>query len=270
MMYSKAGNTVHMNGDPIPSYLRKVSLHGDGQWNSLPCLFDQATSVTEALSDYYDNASMGDIIKSHTRFAYFTSDKQWVGSLQSLRPGEGYLLRRMGLGTVDVRFYNTAAGTKVPRRMQGENILTAEESFSNPKASSNMTMIATILTNDESLMTNAQSPIIRVYVGNELAGIAESISLSAGEGRGEALYFLTIQSDKVGESLRFETEDGTILSTIGEPESALYSPNSHAGSLEKPVLLKPIEELRPYKIIENNQVIIIRNNEKYDVTGKKL
>ena len=270
MMYSKAGNTVHMNGDPIPSYLRKVSLHGDGQWNSLPCLFDQATSVTEALSDYYDNASIGDIIKSHTRFAYFTSDKQWVGSLQSLRPGEGYLLRRMGLGTVDVRFYNTATGAKAPRRMQGENILTAEESFSNPKASSNMTMIATILTNDESLMTNAQSPIIYVYAGNELAGIAESISLSAGEGRGEALYFLTIQSDKVGESLRFETEDGTILSTVGEPEGALYSPNSHAGSLEKPVLLKPIEELRPYKIIENNQVIIIRNNEKYDVTGKKL
>lgn len=29
-------------------------------------------------------------------------------------------------------------------------------------------------------------------------------------------------------------------------------------------------ENRPYKIIENNHVVIIRNGEKYDVTGKKL
>jgi len=27
---------------------------------------------------------------------------------------------------------------------------------------------------------------------------------------------------------------------------------------------------RPYKLIENDHVVIIRNNEKYDITGKKL
>lgn len=34
-------------------------------------------------------------------------------------------------------------------------------------------------------------------------------------------------------------------------------------------ILKPGDN-RPYKIIENDHVVIIRNNEKYDVTGKKL
>ena len=47
-------------------------------------------------------------------------------------------------------------------------------------------------------------------------------------------------------------------------------PDSHHGSLKAPVLLKPADDNRPYKIIENDHVVIIRNSEKYDVTGKKL
>ena len=79
-------------------------------------------------------------------------------------------------------------------------------------------------------------------------------------------YFLTIQSDAVG-TLRFETEDGTQL-TAEQPVS--YIPDAHHGSLKSPVLLRPADECRPYKIIENDHVIIIRNNEKYNVTGQKL
>ena len=83
---------------------------------------------------------------------------------------------------------------------------------------------------------------------------------------GEALYFLTIQSDKVGE-LRFETEDGT---TLASPMPIRYEADAHHGSLQTPVILKPGENTLPYKILENDHVVIIRNNEKYDVTGKKL
>ena len=48
-----------------------------------------------------------------------------------------------------------------------------------------------------------------------------------------------------------------------------YAPDAHAGSLTNPVELMPGND-RPYKILENQHVIIIRNNEKYDITGKKL
>ena len=118
-----------------------------------------------------------------------------------------------------------------------------------------MTMIAKL--NSEAI--NAQGnkrEAIKVYVGDELAAIAEPI---------DSLYFITIQSDKSG-ALRFETEDGTLL-TAEQPIS--YVADAHAGSLKAPVMLR-MDEHRPYKIIEDNHVIIIRNNEKYDVTGKKL
>lgn len=65
--------------------------------------------------------------------------------------------------------------------------------------------------------------------------------------------------------LRFETGDGVVLSP-----SLHYVANAHAGTLQKPVLLRPADDPQSYKIIENDHVIIIRNNEKYDVTGKKL
>ena len=82
---------------------------------------------------------------------------------------------------------------------------------------------------------------------------------------GEALYFLTISYDLTGE-LRFETEDGTPLRA---EQPIRYAADAHHGSLSKPVVLTP-DDNRPYKIIEDDHVVIIRNNEKYDVTGKKL
>jgi len=108
----------------------------------------------------------------------------------------------------------------------------------------------------EELTANSQR--LMAYVGEELVGEATKI---------DSLYFLTISSDLAGE-LRFETEDGQEL-TANSQEPIAYMADSHHGTLKAPIILRK-EDNRPYKIIENNHVIIIRNNEKYDITGKKL
>jgi len=41
------------------------------------------------------------------------------------------------------------------------------------------------------------------------------------------------------------------------------------GSLKKPVILTPAGN-SPYKVMEDGHVVIIRNGEKYSITGKKL
>ena len=264
MVYAANGNILRLGGDLLEETDKKISLRGDGQWNSFPCLFEQATSVTEALADYYDNASAGDLIKAHDRFAVFSSDKKWEGDLKTLRPGEGYLFRRMGLGTVTVHFYNKTTNT-VPQRAP----------MFTGKAATNMTMIATIendgLSRSQSELNDGM--ILHAYIGNELVGVAEPVYLSTGEDR-DKVYFLTIQSDAAGAPIRFETEDGISLQTINPSSNAPaqfihYQSNSHHGSLKAPIILTP-DDNRPYKIIENDHVVIIRNNEKYDVTGKKL
>jgi len=234
MVYCKNGNTLRVSGDELPADSMRVLLRGDSSWSALPCLLNQTTPITEALADYYEDATPGDLIKAHDRFAVFSSDRKWVGDLTALRPGEGYFFFRRGKGAVDVRFYNRST-----------NASTQKAPDFQPNAATNMTMIATV-----------EGEGLRAFIGSELVGIATKI---------DDLYFLTISSDAVG-SLRFETEDGIPL-TSEKPIS--YVADSHRGSLKSPIILRPTDD-RPYKIIENNHVIIIRNNEKYDITGKKL
>lgn len=262
MVYTATGNTMRIAGDQLPPEAMHITLRGDGLWNALPCLFSQTISLSEAMADYFDKAAIGDIIKSKKHFSYFSADKRWVGDLTALTPGEGYLLRRLGAGAVDIHFYDRPA-SDTPKRSELPYRLEADYGFCNPNAATNMTMIAKVQSDKEQ-----SSKQIHVYVGNELAAVAEPIIVD-----NEAFYFLTLQSDKLGESLRFKTEDGTLLipslSEEGSCEVLPYVGDSHVGSIEAPVMLR-MDKNRPYKILEDNHVVIIRNNEKYDATGKKL
>ena len=247
MVNTLNGNTMRIAGEILPEDSMRITVLGDGEWSPMPCLFDQTTALTEALAGYYQDASEGDLIKARNRFATFTEDKRWEGNLTALRPGEGYLFRRMAYGAKEIAFYKQES--KAERRK-----LNAMETnvFSNPQAATNMTMIARVMVNDEW----ANGEWLKVYVGDELAAVASPI---------DSLYFLTIQSDKFGE-LRFEIDGETLVPVCG---TINYSADSHHGSLKAPVVLKK-DDNRPYKIIENDHVIIIRNGERYDVTGKKI
>lgn len=275
MLYTADGNSVRIAGERLAQDSMKVRMRGDGQWNALPCLFEQPTSVTEALAGYYDNAIPGDLIKSHTRFATFSADKRWVGDLTALRPGEGYLFRRMGKGSVTVPFYKQSSSVSAPMKAQSQQPVT--NSFTNPNAATNMTMIARVdgFEPEGRSFDFEQSGLstIKVYVGDELAAVATPITPSE-KGKGDVLYFLTIQSDKAGE-LRFEM-GGEALMPVDLSKNRKIDisnvPDSHYGSIEEPIILTPSVKGQGdvFKILENDRVVIIRNNEKYGIDGQKL
>ena len=251
MVYSAQENILRLNGENLLEYEMKLTFRGSsdgsGQWSPLPFLLNRNTSVAETMAGYYEYATPGDIIKSHDAFATFSTDRKWIGNLKTMRPGEGYFLRRLAPTDVTVPFYNQPASAGAPKRSVMPD---APEGFHTSSAT-NMTMIARVESQESSIES------LKVYVNDELAAVAEPI---------DSLYFLTIQSDQIGE-LRFETEDGTPLAS---PMPIRYEADAHHGSLQTPVILKPGENTLPYKILENDHVVIIRNNEKYDVTGKKL
>jgi len=265
MVRTENGFNTTIEGKPLTDTERTLTLRTG--WNSVAYLLSEPASTRDALADYYDKATVGDIIKSRTQFAVFTENNKWEGSLQTLRPGQGYLFKRNGTGAVTMKYVKNSSAN-APQRAKTNQLSSADNSFSNPKASSNMTMICR-MDNGQWTMDNSS---LRAYIGDELVGIATPITRNPSSvTEGEALYFLTIQSDIVGE-LRFETEDGTALTPVTDNRSPLtitYSSNAHHGSLKAPIILRPTDN-RPYKIIENNHVIIIRNNEKYSIDGKKL
>ena len=52
-----------------------------------------------------------------------------------------------------------------------------------------------------------------------------------------------------------------------------YVSDTHLGSLKAPVLLSPAgqsEQTGAYKILENDRVVIIRNEEKYSIMGTEI
>ncbi len=260
MVYSQAGNRMRISGDSLPEDSMWVKVRGDGQWSMLPCLFNRTTPISEALASYFQKAQPGDLIKAHDRFAVFSEDLRWEGNLTALRPGEGYLFRRLGLGTVVIPFYHQTTD-HAPQKMQETELKTTDH-FHNPAAATNMTMIAKVQGEV------VPSTKVMVYIGDELVGVAEPYSIPS-LSEASPLYFLTIQSDHSG-TLRFETGDGEPLTMYDAQCTMNYVPDSHHGSLEEPVILVPEAPSRVYKVIEDNHVVIIRNNEKYDVTGKKL
>ena len=266
MMYAAQENTLQIAGEKLSADSLSVRVRGDGQWSPMPCLFDEPVSVTKALTSYYDYASQGDMIKAHNRFAYFSEDRKWEGDLTSLRPGEGYLFRRLAPGSKEIKFYRQSSSANAPHRriIQSTPYI---PTFTNPAAATNMTMIAKVSYNESGLTAKRSysdngpageaGQTLCVYVGGELSAIASPLA---------SLYFITIQSDRIGE-LRFEIA-GERLMVDGE--SICYTADSHYGTLKAPIVLRKADETGVYKILENNHVVIIRNNEKYDVTGKKL
>ena len=166
----------------------------------------------------------------------------------------------MAAGEVTIAFHRPAASNATRKRTDRVADRTqSTDQFSNPNASTNMTMIVRVQNTDRSA-DGIQT--LKVYVGDELAAVAEPI---------DSLYFITIQSDQVGE-LRFEL-DGQMLVPMTNEQSPMtigYSTNAHHGSLQAPVVLKPADETGVYKLIEEDHVVIIRIGQKYDVTGKKL
>jgi hypothetical protein len=56
-------------------------------------------SVTTALTDYFSEATPGDVVKNQHEFAMFMSDGkgggQWQGTLKYMKPGEGYMMHRL-------------------------------------------------------------------------------------------------------------------------------------------------------------------------------
>ena len=261
MIFTSAGNTIRLSGEPLTDGDRHITLQGNN-WSVVPCLFSEVTPITEALADYFNHATAGDLIKARNRFAVFSTDKRWIGDLTALHPGEGYLFRRLGQGDVTVTFFSRNTGAAPQREPMAAD--------RQPMAGSatNMTIIAAIEqptvsgapTNNVQWGKSGQQ--LMAYIGDELVGTAEPIEVD-----GEQLYFLTASSDQAGE-LRFETADGRELTASGQKFA--YMANDHHGSLLSPVLLSPAGENGPYKVIEDDHVIIIRDGERYDVTGVKL
>ena len=188
-------------------------------WNGIGYTPMMNLTVTTALQDYEQYAEDGDIIKSHDEFAVFTrpnnKDKGvWKGSLQYMKPGEGYMLyhKRQEVNSFLYPFYEPGSTfldeiTKAPARPAA--------------AGKAMTMSMSAITNGVELMP-----------GDRLLAFADGELRGAVEAAADSIFYLSIEGD-VQQPLWFAIErEGDVIASTNE--ILTFQANSIVGMPDNP------------------------------------
>ena len=194
-------------------------------WNGIGYTPVVNLTVETALSDYYDYAEPGDVIKSHTEFAYFTKSGntgRWRGSLQYMKPGEGYMMLRKGAADAKFSYPFFELGSNA-----GELWTTNTSYAVAAKARSTMSVSAVV----EGFETEDGDKLI-AFANGETVG--EAI-LSPQTADLSPLFYLSIAADKP-EKLWFAIErDGEIVASTGEIMT--FKTNAVIGSPDQPTAI---------------------------------
>lgn len=235
-----AGYTeLEVTGDKLDQEsLRTITVHHG--WNSVGYTPQINLPVSTALTDYTPFAKDRDVIKSREEFATYTETKMgegyWSGSLQYMKPGEGYMLYRNGTDTI--RF-------KYPYYEPGSTFSESVVAGAKPAMMYGLTM---------SLAAEVNG--VEIEEGDKL------LAINGAEVRGTAVlvdsvYYMSINGE-ASAKLTFAIErDGEIIATSAS--TMPFEANTVIGS--------PVE---PATIDFNSIDSIVQGEGWYTLDGKKL
>lgn len=228
MFYSKDGNTISALGETLVSDEdRTVTLHRG--WNSLPYLLEDNTDVNVALADYYGKATENDVVKGYRDFAVFdAANGKWVGTLNSMKPGQGYMLRRMGDGEVTMTYYPSAIAQRFLRLgTASEQVEPVAVGTVVGNYSTNMPIIAVLDESTTEQIGNQSSPVLRAYADGEV--VAEATADDQGR------YFL-LASAREGSRMSFAIMNDDMVTARTAPLLD-YNESGMVGTLSNPYVV---------------------------------
>ncbi|MGB1217588.1 MAG: T9SS type A sorting domain-containing protein, partial [Saprospiraceae bacterium] len=222
-LYLAEGDTFTIDGYEINTEVRPVPVSIG--WNWIGYLPQKNISINTALGNY--NATPGDIMKGQTEFAVYDDVLGWVGSLESLKPGKGYMMSAAANGEI---IYPRSTTDKGPG--EGED-LTENEYWSVEKGAypSNMTVIAN-LNYCEELITS-DNFLLGAFLGKECRGLAIPSTLPETDGN---VFYMTI-SGVDNEQIDYRLLNVETGEEISLMITETFASDTHKGSLEKPRLL---------------------------------
>ena len=255
--YAQSAKNIYIAGVNV-SYKGLTVHHG---WNRIGYLSSLNLPISTALSDYTDAASEGDIIKSQSEFAVLSIDAQgnrmWRGTLEYLRSGEGYMLKRQA-DTEHTFWYPYYSTNTKYNNVKNEAKLEVQSTVQGAK------LKAPLFRNTSGASMNVIARVegIELEEGDRLVAFGDY-----GETRGMAevnsqfiihdsqLFFLSVACGD--EAVNFAIErDGELIAIA--PQRMSYADNGVQGSLEDPTVINFIS-------MDN-----LRGEGWYDLGGRKL
>ena len=200
-IYSDIDQTLSVSGSDINLDSTKISVKAKS-WNYIAYLPTGSMTLKTALADY--QAKDGDVIKSNEGFAMYYGN-EWIGSLKSLQPNCGYMLKNTG-DSCSFRYPSSSSA------------LRASVSVKSSAYESNMSIIA-------SAPEKREGDVLHALVGNEENKVVE-VALT----NDLALQFINVSAN-AGDKVRFTMErDGVIYeadNTLTFTGDAIYGSPNH-------------------------------------------
>ena len=194
-------------------------------WNAIGYTPVVNLPVETALSDYYDLAEPGDVIKSHTEFAYFTKNGntgRWRGNLQYMKPGEGYLLLRKGAAETTFTYpYYESGSVFLDTQSQG-----AKRSAARSRSTMSVSAVVEGFEPED-------GDILVAYSNGEEVGVSLTPNPSpVGEG---SIYYLSIAGEEKAPIWFAIERDGEIVAATDEIMT--FETNAVIGSPDEPTAI---------------------------------
>ena len=192
-------------------------------WNAIGYTPMLNLPVETALTDYYDKAEPGDVIKSHDQFAYFTVSGgagRWRGNLEYMKPGEGYMLLRKGSGKVSFRYPFYEPGSTF---LDDWNVVNPQAAPAHTKTTMTVSAVVDGFETEE-------GDVLVAYANGERMGEV-TVRSTSDEENAEPLY-MSIGGDMQTDIWFAIERDGEIVAATGEV--MVYEPNAVIGSPDKP------------------------------------
>ncbi|MDB5279232.1 MAG: Pentaxin family [Ferruginibacter sp.] len=230
-----------LNGIPVNVSTTAIPLKG-ARWNYISYLPQVNATIKEALSGY--KALDQDVIKSQTGFAMYSAQNGWIGSLNYLEPGKGYMLYRTRVNDTAFFYPSISGSLSGGRPITGGGIVNPDQrpvpgNFSN---ANNMTIIATVAADFDFRKGDS----IIAYVNGELRGKAKPI---LNPEINKFSYFFNIGGESE-QPLVFMVERGG--SIIAQSSTIVnYNNNTIMGTLNRPLELHFVKQAGAVTVYPN-------------------
>ena len=193
-------------------------------WNRIGYSASINLPLGTALAEYTDQASPGDIIKSQNEFATLTEDamgnRTWKGTLEFLRVGEGYMLKRNAEGEAKFSYPQYVGGSHYNLATHARQ----QAPFANVSGTS-MTVVA--VADGVSVQPGDR---LTVYRGAEVCGIVEADA--------QSMFYLSIGDvNTATTNLTFMLErDGELIAATSKAQMAFVA-DAALGTPDEPTAI---------------------------------
>ena len=211
------------------------------------------------MTSYFQSATAGDIVKGYDQFAIFTSDQRWVGSLEFMRPGQGYYIKSASINPVTVTYVNNDNPYRMPKKEKEASDAQYANESGVTRGQYNMPIVAT-------------AEGVELEQGDLLRAFSDDVCVGEAVMTNDSLFFVTVYDGNTGD-LSFEIVRNGIGVAKSGKKADIFSPNGSLGTYETPYVIN-FEQVDDQSAIRkemiNGILYIHRNGEVYNAQGGKL